>query len=153
GPQVLDDAIIVTWTLGVSAAGDPCLAIGEPTVVSADPPVKLLFGPLALESGGKRVEIFNPVMHGFNNEIDRLQAGLSAPAPDEGPDGRGPFQCPDCLSTTFAIQAAVWYQPGAVDLFARKPHLPIPDLFNDFNLHGVCSACGRRAVIAEFDGL
>ena len=155
--QILDDAgsiIFTSWAVSALPDLNQCKVVGEPTLVTSEPPASLLFGPLALVSQNHTVELFNPVIHGFNNEIDVIDSKITKPVPDaELLSRRRPFECEQCGVTLFSVSVSIYYQRGTVDLLLKYPDLPTPDMFNAINIYGICAACGQQNVIAEADGL
>jgi hypothetical protein len=47
--------------------------IGTPVLVKTTPPTILLFGNLSIRQGRNLIEIFNPVVDGYHNEINRME--------------------------------------------------------------------------------
>jgi hypothetical protein len=155
--QVLDDSddiIFTSWAVNVSPDHSQCMVIGEPTLIKPEPRTRLLFGPLALVYHNHIVEIFDPVIHGFNNEIDVIDSKIVKPAPDaQLLSYRRPFECEQCVANLFSVSVNIYYQHGTVDILLKYPDLPSSDMFNAFNLYGICAACQRKNTIAEVDGL
>jgi hypothetical protein len=154
GVQQEGGIVLTAWkiTLGDSS-GRHCSVVGIPTLVRSNPPSILLFGNLAVKYSGKLIEIFNPVVHGYHNEISRMEGELHDVCNSEAPDERKEYTCPNCASPLFSLTAFFYYQDGAIEVFLEEPDYPISDMFNSFNLYGVCVNCHEESTIAEFDGL
>jgi hypothetical protein len=130
------------------------MVIGEPRSITTNPPTHILLGALALMYQDNIVEIFDPVSHGFNNEIDVIDEGITKPSPDtQLLSRRKPFECEQCATKLFSVIVKVFYQFGTIDILLKSPNLPSPDTFNAFNVYGVCATCQRMNIIAEADGL
>jgi hypothetical protein len=154
GVQPEGGMIIVAWAINLGpTSGGHCSVVGTPTRVEGHPPSILLFGNLAVEANEKLIEIFDPTIHGYQNEVSRLEDGAQDNVTREIFDDRKEYSCPRCASTVFSLTAVFYYQEGAIEVFLREPELPISDMFNSFNLYGVCIACHKASTIAEFDGL
>jgi hypothetical protein len=146
--------LIAAWTitLGPNSSGY-CSVIGTPTPVNGNPPSVLLFGNLAVKGSGRLIEIFDPTVHGYHNEVGRMEDGVQDIINHEISDDRKMYSCPSCASTVFLLIAFFYYQEGVIEVFLEEPELPISDMFNSFNLYGTCATCHRESTIAEFDGL
>ena len=146
--------IVSSWSVSVSPGSNPCMVIGEPTTIASDPPTHMLFDPLALAHDGTVIEIFNSVLHGFNNEIDVIDDKIVKPEPDLLLlSQRRPFECERCAAKFFSVVAKIYYQSGTIEMLMKHPDLPSSDMFNAINVYGICAACGQQNVIAEADGL
>lgn len=130
------------------------MVIGEQRLITENPPTHILLGDLAIMYQSDTVEIFDPVCHGYNNEIDVIDEGVVKPVPDaQLLSQRRPFECEQCTAKLFSVTVKTYYQHGTVDTLLKHPDLPSSDLFNAFNVYGTCANCQRHNIIAEFDGL
>jgi hypothetical protein len=145
--------VVAGWSLS-GPSGNLCYSVlGVPTLINSDPASTLLFGPLAVQDNKGLIEIFDPSVHGYHNENAKLEECLGDEIRDEDTGLRKHYTCPSCGSLLFSLTAVFYYQQGAIEVFMAEPDLPMSDMFNSFNLYGVCVSCQQEATIAEFDGL
>jgi hypothetical protein len=155
--QILDNSneyIATSWAIKAIPNHSQCMVIGTPVSIATNPPSQILFSPLALMYQGIVVEIFDPVNHGYNSEIDVIDAGIQKPTLDaQSLSQREPFECEQCAAKLFSVTAKVFYQYGTIDMLQKYIDLPTSDMFNAFNVYGVCATCQRMNIVAEADGL
>lgn len=149
-----DGMVITAWRITVGAnSSTSCSVVGNPTLINSEPPSLLLFGNLGIKGNGVLVELFDPIRHGYHNEIARLEGEAEDTMQHELADDRKEYTCPICSSAGFLVTAFFYYQEGAIEVFLEESNLPISDMFNAFYLSGVCVNCHTESRIAEFDGL
>jgi hypothetical protein len=153
GNLPVGEVVVATWKISGSSGNPYCSVAGVPTLIDSRPPSTLLFGNLAIKVSVALIEIFDPSVHGYRNENARIEDGWQKTSSPEQHLARKEYTRPNCGSLTFSLTAVFDYQQGAIDVFLSEPNLPTSDMFNSFNLYGVCALCGTLSAIAEYDGL
>lgn len=107
------------------------MVIGEPTWISSQPPMLILFGQIGLMCEDKTMALFYFVTHGFNNEIDVIDAGIEKPSPNQSLlKRRKSFECVRCTSKLFRLEVMIYYQAGTIEMLQSNIDLPFSDMFN-----------------------
>ncbi|MCZ2342009.1 MAG: hypothetical protein LC104_09465 [Bacteroidales bacterium] len=149
-----DDIPVACWSVRAHATNDHSSVLGKPYAVASVLNGTVLLGAIAISSGTEILEIFDPSVHGFNNEIDVIDCGMKkASMPPNDLNDRLPFHCDRCQGVVFTVKIMTYFQPGTVVILLTHDDLPTSDMFNAFNVFGTCLACGMNNIIAEADGL
>jgi hypothetical protein len=89
--------------------------------------------------------------HGYNSEVAKIDGGVGS-ATFRGTGETSAFRCHSCEATEFEVTVSFIYSDGAFDLFLDEPELPAEDFFDVFEAYGDCVNCGRKSLIASFEG-
>jgi hypothetical protein len=149
-----NDLFATCWAIGVYSSHDHCAVLGKSRNITSSPPTTVLQGAIGLLSGDKLIEIFDPSVHGYNNEIDAIDCGIEKlPIPAAVLASRHSFYCDKCRRTNFLVNVSTYFQPGTLDILMSDESLPASDMFNSFNITGICQYCMFINIISEADGL
>ena len=145
----------VRWKISVTSDDQHCEIHGERRAMSGRfAGQSRLSGSICIVKNELSVEIFDAILHGFNNEIEMIDCGIVKSYSDNSHlYCREPYLCLHCLSTYFSVEVAAHYAPGIVDTLLDDPSLPSQDMFDTFIITGSCASCSTVNVICEFDGL
>jgi hypothetical protein len=150
-----DGQASVRWKISVTSDDQHCEVHGERRAMSGRfAGQSRLSGPICVVKNELSIEIFDAILHGFNNEIEMIDCGIVKSYSDNSHlCRREPFLCLHCSSTQFAVEIAVYYAPGIVDTLLDDSSLPSQDMFDTFIITGSCATCSAVNIICEFDGL
>jgi hypothetical protein len=141
-----------SWRVTVPDCLEPCKVFCHSDLDPMDVHPEAFFDP-GIEACSRSVMLFDPIMHGYNAVLDRIEDRIEREAERELNGPKQYHRCPKCGNGTFNVEVGLEYKIGGVEVFADNHDFPWSDMFDTFYISGTCTSCSHKCLIGLYAGL